>query len=390
MNRIAMTAVVMFFIGGCGIGDNSLDTYLARDSAGILVAENTADAQGVDWRLGADPIVEIGRIEGEGPEVFGSIRNAIWTATGDIAVADGLAREVRIFSEHGQHLRTFGRIGEGPGEFSQLWLIGPFRGDSLAAVDNLGGRLSIFAADASFARSFNLPRLSGTSAPNVVGWLSDGTLAISALSRSPTQDTRKESTVRVYTVSPTGELSQELGELMDRRLGRNGMGLGFAGHAEFATGDSLIWYGQSDRFELVARDRRGTIVRIVRLDRKPRAVTDDEVPEARAVVEKSLAGSQSATAQRIRDTEFATTHPLHGRFFVDRVGRLWIERYRSDLLTTDDPREWDIFDPDGRLAGYLAVPSGLRIQQTREDLLLGVYADSLGVNTVRVYRLEQE
>ncbi len=389
MIRMAITAAIML-LTACETGDNSLDTYLARDSAGIFVAENTADARGGDWRLGADPILEIGRIEGEGPEVFGSIRNAIWMPTGDIAVADGRAREIRIFSEHGRHLRTFGRTGEGPGEFSQLWLIGLFRGDSIAAIDNLGGRMSIFTADGSFTRSFNLPRLSGASAPNVVGWLNDGTLAIRALSRSPTQDTRKESTVRLYTVSLTGELSQELGEFMDRRLGRNGMGLGFAGHAEFATGDSLIWYGQSDRVELVARDRRGTIVRIVRLDRKPHAVTDAEIAEAREVVEKSLAGSQSITAQRIRNTEFSGTHPVHGRFFVDRVGRLWVEGYRSDLLTTDDPREWDIFDPDGRLAGYLAVPSGLRVQQAREDLLLGVYADSVGVDRLRVYRLQQE
>lgn len=385
-----MPAVVMLLISGCGTGDKSLDSYLARDSAGIQIAENTADARGADWRLDGDPILEIGRIEGDGPDVFGSIRNIIWMATGDIAIADGRAREIRIFSEHGRYLRTFGRTGEGPGEFSQLWSIGAYRGDSLAAVDNLGGRVSVFAADAGFARSFTLLRLSGAAAPNVVGWLNDGTLVISALSRSPTQGTSNETTVQLYTVSPTGELTQELGEFTDhRRLGRNGMALGFAGQAEFATGDSLIWYGQSDHFELVARDQRGAIVRIVRLDRMPRAVTDDEIAEARSVVETSLAGSQSVTAQRIRDTEFATTYPVHGAFFIDRMGKLWVERYRSNLLAAIDPREWDIFDPDGRLTGHLAVPGGLRVQQAREDRLLGVYTDSLGVARLRVYRLSK-
>jgi hypothetical protein len=390
MKRISMFAILVLGAAGCGNGDRSGDTYTARDSAGIRIAENTAGAQGHPWTLGARPIIEIGGMEGDGPELFGSIRNAIWMATGEIGVADGLAGDIRIFSENGQHLRSFGRIGEGPGEFSQLRLVGMFRADSVAAIDNFGQRTSIFAAGGMYARSFNVPRFSGASAPNVVGWLHDGTLVISSLSVSPSQDTRSESTVRLYTVSPTGELSQDLGEFSNQRLGRNGLGLGFAGQAEFASGDSLIWYGHSDRFELVGRDQRGNINRIIRLDRRPRAVTDAEVAEARAAVEKSLAGMGGATVARIRETEFASAHPVHGRIFEDRIGRLWVERYRSRLLTTNEPREWDVFDPAGRLEGHLTVPDGLRVQQVRGDLLLGIYADSLGVERLRVYAIESE
>ena len=310
-------------------------------------------------------------------------------SSGDIAVAEGLAVEIRVFDDDGGHLRTFGRHGEGPGEFANLWTIAELPGDTIVAIDPRGGRVSLFTSSGTFVRSFLIPRLPGASAPNVIGWLDDGTLLIDALTRSPSRDTRAQSTHFLYAVDRDGEVLGTLGEFAGQQLGRNGYAMAFSGRAEFAAGGNLAWYGQSSRFELVGHDQSGSVRRIVRVDRVPRAVTQAEIDESRAAVEESLRGMSGPAAERIRATEFASTHPVHDRVLSDEADNLWVERYPSDAVEDSGTREWDIFDDEGRLIGYLATPGDFRITWIGAQLVLGVHSDPLGVETVRMYRLDR-
>lgn len=388
---LSLTAASAGVLGCAPAGDSS-QTAVVRDSAGVLVAENPSDAAGRRWTLPSPPVLEIGRSEGDGAgsDLFGAVAHAIRLSNGHIAVADRHAQEIRVFDDAGGHVLTFGRPGEGPGEFTTLWSIAELAGDTIAAIDPLGGRVSLFDAAGVFGRSFPIPRLSGASAPNVVGWLADGTLIIQALTRSPSRDTRNQSTHFLYAVDRNGEILGTLGEYPGSPLGRNGLALGFAGRAEFAAGGSLAWVGQSGRFELVGHDRTGAARRIVRLDREPSAVTQPEIDEAQAAVERSLQGASGPAVERILATEYASHHPVHGTLLADKAGNLWVETYRHHLLEDPGPQEWDIFDAEGRLVGYLATPSDFEITDIGADFVLGFHTDELGVQTVRMYRLLRE
>ena len=383
-----LTAASAVFLGCAPAGDSS-QAAVVRDSAGVMVAENPADAAGDEWTLPSPPVLEIGRSEGDGAgsDLFGAIAHAIRLSNGHIAVADRHAQEVRVFDDAGDHVLTFGRLGEGPGEFTTLWSIAELAGDTIAAVDPSGGRVSLFSSAGVFGRSFPIPRLPGASAPNVVGWLTDGTLLIAALTRSPSRDTRDQSTHVLYAVDRSGKILGTLGEFPGSPLGSNGLALGFASRAEFAAGGDVAWVGQSGRFELVAHDRTGAVRRIVRLDREPRAVTQPEIDEAQAAVERSLQGASGPAVERILATEPASHHPVHGALIADKAGNLWVERYRSHLLEDPGPQEWDIFDGEGRLVGYLVTPSDFEITDIGADFVLGFHTDELGVQTVRMYRL---
>jgi len=61
------------------------------------------------WQVGGDS-------DAEG-EAFGSIYDLTVDADGNVYILDGQAVEVRMFSHDGAYIRTFGREGEGPGEF---------------------------------------------------------------------------------------------------------------------------------------------------------------------------------------------------------------------------------------------------------------------------------
>ena len=99
--RVLPLATASILLSGCAPGDSSSQTAVVRDSAGVLIAENPADASGEEWTLPSPPVLEIGRGEGDGPgsDLFGAIAHAIRLSNGHIAVADRHAQEIRVFDD---------------------------------------------------------------------------------------------------------------------------------------------------------------------------------------------------------------------------------------------------------------------------------------------------
>lgn len=90
---------------------------------------------------------------------------------GTIVVGNSGNTEVLLFSSSGSHPRSFGRSGNGPGEFSALDGVFSHIGDSIAVSDGFLRRLSIFDSDGNLGRTVNLAQLADF--PSVVGLLGD-------------------------------------------------------------------------------------------------------------------------------------------------------------------------------------------------------------------------
>lgn len=70
--RIHVTVAALTTLACAGdreTGDATGTRTQFRDSAGIRIVENTRPPEGsrLDWRLGPEPLVSIGRMEGEDP-----------------------------------------------------------------------------------------------------------------------------------------------------------------------------------------------------------------------------------------------------------------------------------------------------------------------------------
>lgn len=76
-----------------------------RDSAGIRIVENPRPPDGsrLDWRIGPDPTVSIGEVDGEEAYMLQGARDATRLSDGRIVVADVLAQELRVFNARGIH-----------------------------------------------------------------------------------------------------------------------------------------------------------------------------------------------------------------------------------------------------------------------------------------------
>lgn len=77
---------------------------------------STAGGDGEHWVIRED--LRIGALEGPPELVFGQIRGVYPGANGEMWVLESQIPELRIYSASGDLLRTVGRRGEGPGEFT--------------------------------------------------------------------------------------------------------------------------------------------------------------------------------------------------------------------------------------------------------------------------------
>jgi len=75
--------------------------------------------EGRGWRIAQE--VRLGTALGDGPDVFGEVAAIGVSPTGLIHVIDGHSQEIRVFTPAGEHVRSFGRRGGGPGEFANAY-----------------------------------------------------------------------------------------------------------------------------------------------------------------------------------------------------------------------------------------------------------------------------
>ncbi len=95
------------------------------------------------------PVVSIGPktlTDTGAPDEFGGVNSVALGPDGEVYVADARNFEVRVFGLDGAHRRTFGRRGEGPGEFETLSSLA-WAGDRLLTYDIMLGRVGQWSAE---------------------------------------------------------------------------------------------------------------------------------------------------------------------------------------------------------------------------------------------------
>ena len=105
------------------------------------------------WTLSAEPVVQIGVVEGDPRyQLFDAVSSALLD-DGRIAVLNAGSHELRFYGADGRFLAAVGRKGGGPGEFAapgRLYRVGR---DSLMIYDRGNTRFSIHTLDGTFVRT---------------------------------------------------------------------------------------------------------------------------------------------------------------------------------------------------------------------------------------------
>ena len=383
---------------------------LIRDSAGIRITENARPPEGsrLPWRIGPEPTLAIGELEGEEPYMLHRVGRFARLADGRIVVGNHGSNEVRVFDASGSHLVSLGGQGEGPGEFMSMVHATPWPGDSIVAWYSSGLGISVFDSDGNYGRSFVLQSGEEESwrRPRPIAVRADGTIL-------SIQDPEDADTAVVEIWNADGALSASLGTHPHREVivttneqGYRELSLPAYGR-ELVTGQwgDLVVAGHTARFEIRAFRGDGTLARIVRREHVPRAPTQEDreayIEQRLAMfatnTSRSLGPEERARVEQVQmeqlresfeSTPLAETFPAFSTILSDAAGNLWIREY-------DFPREgrpaplWTVFDPEGRVLGFIETPPGLRIGQIGEDYILGHHQDELDVEYVQVWPLER-
>ncbi len=397
---VAVLALLASACGGGGDGGSG-EAVTVRDSAGVRIVENRAPAwgEGEAWTVADTPSLTLGAAQGEGPEVFAGVQDALLLSDGGVAVLDSRAREIRIFESGGAHRATAGGAGEGPGEIRQAPRLVDLAGDTVGVWTLSGQRLTRFAPDGNFLDVTTVDGLPGEVGFRLRGALDDRRLVVSeGMSFSP-EDTERGSGIRrdtlaEFLVGREGAVLDTLGRFAAGETAgglQDGKRVLFARGTHFAVGAGRIHVGDSERWEVRVFDDLLRETMRIRRSHEPVPVTAEAEEAARREALERLEQMQPQFQEVLRDrVENAVaneTLPSFEELAVDPAGRLWVRRAR--LPTADGPPRWDVFRPDGRWLGTVATPEGLTVHRIGADRLVGTRTDEVGVDRVEVYPIRR-
>ncbi len=126
------------------------------------------------WTVEESPALEIGVVEGEEPYQLHRVRGTHRLADGRIVVSNLGSYELRVFDAQGRHLHSFGRQGQGPGEFGGSMYLWPAPQNKFV-VRGENGRVHLFEEDARFLETLLLDPIPGAGLPWITGVFGDGT-----------------------------------------------------------------------------------------------------------------------------------------------------------------------------------------------------------------------
>jgi len=385
---------LMIALAACGEGGpGEVSTHTVQDSAGVRIVENSAPAwgEGEEWAFSSEPLLGIGVLEGPEEYMLFRARGALHLSDGRTVMINSGTQELRFYGADGLFLGSTGAEGEGPGEFRSLGFLWRSRGDSLVVYDLGLRRFSVFGDDGAYARSFLLSSDESQLAfPE--GVFEDGSV-LAAVDEGDQGNYGElgvlRGVMRFGRYGREGALEESLVSLPGSELfkGTHPDGSGFTTSRRHAVrpfsavGPNTWYYGSGDTFEFQERGRDGTLRQIVRLPKERRSM-----PQAvRSAWEENLREMSPSGRAIWGAVPLPDSLPTHQRLVLDREGCLWVQSY----TVLDEEPHWSVLEPSGRWLGDLALPEGLNVTEIGADYVMGIWADTLGVEQVRMYGLDR-
>jgi hypothetical protein len=329
---------------------------------------------------------------------FQSVAGVIRFDDGRVVVADAGASEMRVYDPAGRFVRAAGRPGDGPGEYRLIHAIGAGLGDTVWVFDFGTRRFTLLTPSLTVARTVTLGV--DLAAVLAVGMTPDGGFVVreSWSSRAPAGDPAlglRRDSIAIARLDVAGNLVDTTALMPGREVivssegGRAVMSAPVVARAASAalSGDAVV-LGDQGEYERRVLGLDGTVRRIVRRAGVDLRLAPADLETAIAARLTDVPAAQRAARRlALEALPHPATRPAYGPLVFDDEGRIWAGDWTP---AGDPPRAWAVFAGDGRYLGQVAMPHGFRPFWIRQGIAAGVWRDDLGVERVRVYRIERE
>jgi hypothetical protein len=386
-----------------GLLVTSANAQQITDSAGTRLIRYPADGRArAQWTVDQKPIVRVGGADGQGPAELAQVLGVARFADGRVVIADGGANELRFFSATGQFIRAVGRVGAGPGEFSNGILLMYRSGDSLVVHDR-SVRLQVFGGDGTLLRSYARPPMPGRSVSSWLGMLSDGTGVVQGV--DPIIDTVSAQSTATATLGLRAASATEARAFTQipvfERVRKNGraVGLFLGAVSRVAVMGERLCAGYTLRWEVRCFDRTGKLATRTVRDVHPGSVTPADIQEfKKAYAAANKTRNPDSLRMSMDMLQFAEQRSAFGRFVPSTTGELWIGPFvvlesiipgRRGTAAPDKPTVWSVIGPDGTWSADVTLPARFSLLDAGRDYVAGIELDDDDVESVVVYPLRR-
>ena len=328
---------------------------------GVTIVNNPKEPMCGEDVLVLEEDLSIGKSEAERDYLFSAIRSIAVDDSGNIYVLDGKENQVLAFDHSGEHLNTFGRAGQGPGEFSLALTMSLTDQDEIV-IEDYRNHLVYFSTKGEFVRNLPLAK-SGVrrviidSIGNILGIVivRDG----------------ENSHYELNKYNPDLNLLHTLGITPTPSASTEGFNP-FSGSIYYRFDKDLrVVWATPDLYEIKICDTTGNLVKKISKEYDPVEITEEEKKEA---AEETPPGIKLAIPKYHNPLQWISTDD-EGRIFV----MTWERTQESDGYY------YDVFDAEGR---YLAkIPLKFRPHLIKNNKFYQVTEDEDGFHIVKRFKV---
>jgi len=319
---------------------------VTRVEDGVTLVHNpkkAAPPPGVQSALTLKPDLTIGRESGDENTMFSELRSVAVDDRENIYALDMKEIKVRVFDKNGNHLRTFGKKGKGPGEIDSPLRMEMTRSDRLVVEDFAGAKFVVFSPDGAVVKEIPLGKYRF-----LVRFKFDSKGNIYADTR--TYDETK-AVSEMIKFSPEFKPLSVVASFEEKRGGRELTAFSPSFALQVTKADNLILtVTQTEAYEFKVMDPEGKLVRKVVKEYEPVKVTA-------AMKDKLLKDSWGDQGVPPGYTFNVPSHlPAVYYFILDDQDRMFVRTYESEKKPDGDWIFYDVFDSGGRWLTRFSLP----------------------------------
>ncbi len=324
-------------------------------------------------------ILSIGEVEGDTNYIFNYLFDLNIDKDFNIYTLDYSDQKVRIYDKNGIFLNSFGRRGQGPGEFIEPTRILINSKSQIIIYDQKSERITYFTKDGNYISDFTIGDYAKST--KVIGIDQEDNFYITQrLSWNYSNGKERRSFSRVTN---TGEILNSITELFGQNGTKNTVSGGLwntgyeHGAINYAVSNSgRLIVGESSKYLFSIFDKFGNL-------KKKFGRQYNQIP-------LTLEDKQRLTKDPKRMSLLPSTKPAFKiswyRFFIDDINDFWVQTFEKE----NEGITFDIFDQEGVYKNKIFIQTKdgrLKPIFVNNDILYTIHLDIDGVNRVKKYKI---